>query len=107
MLEIDETMTGGEVEVGLGDSFEVRLAENPTTGHRWRLHVAGEPVVDVEEDSFQRSGAAHGAGGVRLWRFRTVQVGVANLELAYRRGWEENAAKTFRIAVRVSESARH
>jgi inhibitor of cysteine peptidase len=102
MIHIDEAANGRELQVPLGESFEVRLPENPTTGYRWRLTSPGGGAVEVEEDTFQRSGGGPGAGDTRCWRLRTVQEGVAVLELDYRRGWEEKAGQTFRVTVRVT-----
>ena len=101
MLQIDKPMSGGEVEVKLGDSFEVRLPENPTTGYRWRLNPSGGPAVEVQEDSFEHSGGPYGAGGIRHWRLRAVAEGTAELTMDYRRGWEQWPAETFKITIRV------
>jgi inhibitor of cysteine peptidase len=101
MTQIIEAMNGGEVQVGLDESFEVRLPENPTTGYGWRLDSSGAPAVEVQEDDFEPPKASLGAGGVRRWRFRAVQEGVADLRLEYRREWEQRAARTFTVTVRV------
>jgi inhibitor of cysteine peptidase len=101
MLQIDKALNGGEVEVGLGESFEVRLPENPTTGYRWRQRSSGEPAVALQADSFHPAGEGVGAGGTRDWQFRAVHEGVARLQLEYRRGWESHAAETFTVTVRV------
>ncbi len=102
MLQIDKNQSGGEVEVSLGDSFEVRLPENPTTGYRWALHSSGGPSLEIQEDTFEGQGGGDlGAGGVHRWRFRTVQEGTADLVMEYRRSWEKRAAETFRVTIRV------
>jgi inhibitor of cysteine peptidase len=102
MLEITKKLSGGEFDVILGEPFEIQLPENPTTGYRWSLRSSGAPFVAVEKDSFQApTGGRMGAGGVHHWSFGTAQAGVANLEMEYKRGWEEKAAETFRVTVRV------
>jgi inhibitor of cysteine peptidase len=101
MLQIEESQGGGEVEVGLGESFELRLPENPTTGYRWEVRSPGKPAVEIEKDSFQGAGGPPGAGGHHCWFFRAAQPGVAHLELDYRRGWEKSQSRTFRVTVRV------
>jgi len=97
-------MNGGQVEILLGDSFEVQLAENPTTGYRWLLHSTQGRTIEIQEDSFQARGGAIGAGGIRRWRFRASETGPADLEFEYRKSWEKKAVETFKVAVRVKPS---
>ena len=101
MIEINKTQNGAEVEVILGEPFEVRLPENPTTGFRWKIRADGAPTVQLEDDFFQPPGAAVGAGGGRRWRFRTAQAGSAILEMDYGRSWEQRPAETFRVTIVV------
>lgn len=101
MLQIDKTQNGQEQEVPVGETFEVRLAENPTTGYRWFLNDTGQLALSVEDDSFEPSTAAVGGGGTRLWRFRAAHAGVARLVLDHKREWEPRAADTFRLTVHV------
>jgi inhibitor of cysteine peptidase len=102
MLQISKNQSGSEVQVRRGEAFEIHLPENPTTGYRWHLRSSGSPVLDVQDDSFEASGALCGGGGVRSWRFLPVQEGAKNLEMEYRRSWEKQAAETFTVTVRVS-----
>jgi inhibitor of cysteine peptidase len=101
MLQVTKDQNGGAIEVALGESFEIQLPENPTTGYRWHLRSSGEPVLEVQDDSFQTAAAPPGAGGVRRWRFRAGQEGTADLEIEYKRSWEQGRADTFRLSVRV------
>ncbi|HEY8138862.1 MAG TPA: protease inhibitor I42 family protein [Methylocystis sp.] len=102
MLELDNTNNGGEVEFRVGDTFELRLSENPTTGYRWFLSAPVGPVLEIEDDSFTgaRQGAV-GAGGARVWRFRAAREGVVRLELENRRSWEPRGVATFAVAIDV------
>src|SRR5947207_1385642 len=102
MLQITKDASGGEVEVKLGDCFEVAFPENPTTGYRWHLRCSGGSVLELQEDSFQASSAATlGAGGTRRWRFCAAQAGAADVELEHRRSWEKQPAETARMTIRV------
>src|SRR3954467_15716513 len=101
MVQINKDQNGGAVEVVLSESFELQLPENRTTGYRWHLRSSGEPVLEVQDDSFQTAAGPPGAGGVRRWRFRAGQEGTADLEIDYQRSWEKRAAETFRLRVRV------
>ena len=102
MLELDNRNNGGEVELRVGDSFELQLAENPTTGYRWTLGAPVGPILEVEGDSFAgpRQGAL-GAGGARVWRFRAAREGAVRLEVESRRSWEPRAVATFTVLIDV------
>ena len=103
MIELEEG--GGhehKVRVPLGESFQISLRENPTTGFRWQLTAGGEPVCTLTSDHFT-PGASPGAAGVHRWVFRANQVGEALVTMILRRAWTRNAepAKSFVLQIRV------
>lgn len=100
---IDETFNCRTVDVLLGQTIEVRLKENPTTGFRWQLTSDGGPACVVNDDEFTTASGPPGRGGEHTWRFKVVGVGDGDIELAYRRRWESSpeAGKTFKIHVKV------
>jgi len=103
MVQVDESQNGNEIELLMGESFEVRLSEHPTTGFRWRLESSGAPACILVEDLFQTSTTTPGAGGDHRWRFQAAQIGEGRIELGYRRSWEgqEAARQSFTLRVRV------
>jgi inhibitor of cysteine peptidase len=101
MIKINDADNGGKAEPRVGESFEVQLPENPTTGYVWHLHLPVDPFLEVEEDSFAGSQGAYGIGGLRRWRFRALQEGVITLEIEHRRSWEPKAVETFKVTVEV------
>ena len=104
MRQIDEGSNGQDVAVAEGDTLEITLPENPTTGYRWSFESNGEPVCVLIGSSFEPSVGPPGAGGRHRWRFRAAVPGQARIALAYRRPWAEaeSPAKTFAVQVRVS-----
>ncbi len=101
LLQFDES--GGAEQsatVSLGDTFRISLKENPTTGYRWKVAVAGEPVCALLDDEF-RPGVAPGAGGIHHWRFRAAAAGETRVEMRLQRSWTPEAARQFKLAVRV------
>jgi inhibitor of cysteine peptidase len=102
MLEVNEAHNGSEVEVGVGESLELRLSENPTTGYRWQVQSPGNPVLRLEADSYEPAREGYGAGGVHRWVFQSVQVGTAHLQIDRRRNWEQKAVETFKVTIRVT-----
>lgn len=101
MIKINNTDNGGKEELRIGEAFEVQLSENPTTGHRRQLHLPVGPVLEVKDNSFVGSHGAYGAGGLRIWRFRAVQEGVALLAIENRRSWEPQPVATFEVTIEV------
>jgi len=101
MREITTADSGKKLNVGVGETLELQLPENPTTGYRWRLHSSGGPVLQLAEQSFAPSTEAVGASGTRCWIFRAVLAGVTRLELEQRRSWEHQAINTFHITIGV------
>jgi predicted secreted protein len=103
MLEFHESDAAEQqAQVPLGDSFEISLRENPTTGFRWKMHTGAQPVCSLTEDEFQ-PGRLPGAGGIHRWRFLAAQAGETRITLSLERSWRQGAepSKTFNLRVRV------
>ena len=99
---LGEADDGRVVRLAPGDSFEVRLPENATTGYRWGLVKPVEPVLRlVDESVLQAADAGVGSGGTRRLRFTAQYAGLADLELALARVWEGTTSATRRFAVQV------
>lgn len=105
MLYLNESYNGREIELRAGEEFEIRLPENPTTGFRWRLVSDGEPVCVLQSDFFEPADRTPGRGGSHYWRFLAAQVGLGNIDLVYRRSFEqqETPARRFTLHVRIHE----
>ncbi len=101
MLIFDEKNDGQTIGINTGQEFEIRLAENPTAGFRWRVTQPGGPVCELLGEKFTAGANAVGRGGVHSWRFRMVGDGTAAVDLAYRRAWESPGpdARTFGLKV--------
>jgi inhibitor of cysteine peptidase len=105
MLHVDQAFNGREVVVTKPDTFELSLAENPTTGYRWEFKSSGAPVCRLVSTEFDASSGGVGSGGTRRWRFQVTGTGVATIELAYRRVFEADKppARTFELTLRSKE----
>jgi predicted secreted protein len=106
MLSITEEANGKEIELTVGESFELELPENRTTGYRWKELPSYEPVLifeRVKEDNLPRTAQGKliaGGGRPGHWRGRALQAGTAVLEL-HCIGPAQQLAGTFKITVRV------
>lgn len=101
MLVIDHSQNNGSVTVPAGDSFQVELFENPTTGYRWHLQSVGDPTLRIVDDLFAASHGGYGGGGMRRWTFVADRPAVAALCFELKRSWEPQASEIFRISIEV------
>ena len=102
-VQVDQSSNNKEVNLAAGQTLEIALAENPTTGFRWELKAAGGPACAARGDTLDAPAAGVGKSSTRRWRFEAVGKGTGTIELVYRRAWEQDKppAETFRLTVRV------
>ena len=101
MPQVDETSNHNTVELPIGQTLELSLPENRTTGFKWNVQSSGEPICTLVNERYE-AGRSVGQGGKHHWQFRAQQAGSADIELLYRRSWEEGkAAREFTLHVRV------
>src|SRR5438094_5784080 len=102
-MQVDERASGSSVDLGVGQTLEVRLAENPTTGFRWQIEADGRPACTLTSDLYEAASGPPGSGGTRVLAYRGTSPGECTIALAYRRSWEAaaSAAQTFMLRVRV------
>jgi predicted secreted protein len=68
---VDKSSNDQIVEVMIGQTIQVRLEENPTTGFRWYLTSEGAPTCASIDDTFTAAPAGPpGKGGSHTWRCR-------------------------------------
>lgn len=101
---LNEADNGGSVSLWRGDTLEVELSGNPTTGYTWE-------VAQVNTNILRQSGAAQytassdaaGSGGWYRFRFEAVGGGQTPLRLAYHQPWVAAATndRTFEVSVTV------
>ncbi|WP_440946476.1 protease inhibitor I42 family protein [Methanosarcina sp. T3] len=89
---ITEASNGTTISLKEGETFYLRLKENPTTGYSWELNlsqglslVSGNYYPPESEESEQ---PLLGAGGVRLWEIKADSEGNQLVTAIYKRSWE-------------------
>ena len=100
---VDEKFNDRTIEVTIGQTIEVRLPENPTTGFRWQLTSDAGPACVMADDQFIAPAGPPGKGGDHTWKFKASRPGESDIELEYRRRWEGSSAasRTFKVHVKV------
>jgi predicted secreted protein len=103
MLVLDESRDNGSVEVRVGDQFQVRLYENPTTGRRWRLSPVDGAACRVLNDAFEASRGGYGGGGTRCWTFVADHAAAAALCMELRLSGQSQPARTFKVTINIKD----
>jgi len=103
-LRLSEEDAGSTVELRVGDTMEVVLDGNPTTGFEWETTAVDESVLrQVGEPGFEPYSTLIGSGGKFTFRFEALASGQTLLQMVYHRSWETDVPpeKTFEVNVTV------
>ena len=105
VLTIGEDNNGQILEAAPGQTVEICLEENPTTGFRWRMAQAGGPAGTILRDAFEPGRQAPGQPGTHRWQFKIAAAGSGPVRLVYRRSWEDDsaAARAFTVTLSVKK----
>lgn len=105
---LNENYNGKFIKITRGESFCLKLKENPSTGYSWQLSLnKGLNLVNskysppVPLNNAQR--LMVGASGNHLWKIKAIAKGDQQIEVIYRRSWEKQTGKekVFRLKVIV------
>jgi predicted secreted protein len=106
-LILEEPDNGSHIFLMQGDSIQVRLPSNPTTGYSWTVSSNAPSVLAaVGEPKFEPAAKPlPGAAGTQTFPFRVVGGGGAFLELVYARPFEKDVASARRWGLFVAAAA--
>lgn len=82
---LTETDTAVPLEVPAGETFDIVIEANITTGYEWRLtEPLDETVVQfVDQEYVSEQSGATGAGGHDIWTFQAIAPGTTEIVLGY------------------------
>jgi len=89
--------------VRAGDTYELLLDANPTTGYRWFVEF-DERFLELVEQRYEPGWGGVGAGGKEVFVFRGLTEGIAEVVFTYKRPWEDEVLKTERVTFNVEGS---
>jgi inhibitor of cysteine peptidase len=98
-MRLSESDSGKSIAVKLGETLEIDLESNPTTGYSWQV-VQLPVALDIESrDYLWDEPVRCGSGGREHFRLAVARAGPGWLRLEYRRPWEKAAgpARTFEL----------
>lgn len=102
MQALTEADNGRTVDIAVGDTVEITLRENATTGYRWAIDRYDEQIADAlgSEPHYQPNKI--GAGGTVTFSFRGKTAGSGDIALKNWRHWEGDASVTSRFRIRLN-----
>ena len=103
-ITVTEHNDGGQVSAQVGDTIEIHLAENATTGYRWEPDGLDPHLFELEEATGEYPSAAVGSGGEALFRIKVRAAGSATVRLKCWRRWEGESGVLKRFEVRINAS---
>jgi inhibitor of cysteine peptidase len=95
-----EDNNGSSVELTTGDTFRIKLNENPSTGYQWTLNTTGGLEV-VSDNYLPPASDLVGAGGIREWDIKATASGTQQVTGVYSRSWENLTGSEQRFVLTV------
>jgi len=102
---ITEANNGTTISLEKGETFYLRLKENPTTGYSWQLNLS-QGLNNVSEkyyppESKEGEEPIVGAGGVHLWEIKAYSEGYQQVTAIYKRSWENETGTEDKFTLNV------
>jgi inhibitor of cysteine peptidase len=94
LVRVWEEEAGRLVDLSLGDTLEVHLESNPSTGYRWAWGDSLDPLLQQHgPPTFERYREGIGGGGTEIFQFRTMSEGSGTLRMIYKRPMASDVAE--------------
>ena len=94
-IVLDESDSGSKKSIRIGDTLQLELEGNPTTGYEWEIESYDTSILNqVGEREYEQDPQPNpdhpveGLGGTFTFRFRATATGSTFLRLIYHRPWE-------------------
>jgi inhibitor of cysteine peptidase len=87
--------SGKEYKLSVGEEFQVRLWENPTTGYLWTILGTVSSHLELVDRKFTpgKDTRRVGTGGERVFVFRAIKPGRAVIHMTLKRPWENEGTE--------------
>lgn len=110
-IVVKENKNGQTIEALVGETIEVQLPGNPTTGYEWQMIGQSNNLALVTSRYLPQESKLVGSGGVYHFLLKPgpIAVGTQHLvQFAYFRRWEgvKKSAKKFSIKIRVKSASK-
>jgi len=102
---VTDSDKGSAVHLRTGDTLEVRLKSNPSTGYMWYVHPRSTPLMKLVHQSETEPADRVPVPGrpiYQVFEFQAMGTGSGVLLLHYVRSWEPPSASEQRFDLHVS-----
>lgn len=99
MLLMVEKDNGQTVDIRLGESVQIVLPENATTGYRWAIDRYDEEFIEAVAAEPHYTANAIGSGGKVEFIFKGKKIGSGKIMLKHWRHWEEDVSIVSRFCL--------
>ncbi|MDQ1276949.1 MAG: inhibitor of cysteine peptidase [Euryarchaeota archaeon] len=87
---ITEANNGMSINLRNGETFYLKLRENPSTGYSWQLNVSdGLSILSSEYTQDPSPEEMEGVPGTHQWEIKAVTPGSQQVNGIYKRPWED------------------
>lgn len=100
----DQKFITRDVTLSVGDTLEVTLASNPSTGFKWTGDTQISDPSVIDQTSHQIVGPTSdlvGSPGTEVWTFSALKEGTATIETDYNQPWPAGAKKAWTFTANV------
>jgi inhibitor of cysteine peptidase len=106
LITVTEKKNNKTITSRVGDTIEIRLDGNPTTGYEWKVVQSSRSLPVSHSEYIPMDPTFEGSGGTYLFTVKPDSFaagGTHAIKIAYFRSWEgpEAASKTFTIKIKV------
>jgi len=88
------------IDLLVGETYEIALDSNPTTGYGWEVEYY-DGDLELVEQRYEPDSDLVGAGGKEVFVFRGRTVSSGDVVFTYKRSWEDEVLKTERYTLDV------
>ena len=104
-IQLYQIDSGSAIKMKPGDTVEIVLDANPTTGYQWKaLPWDTEIIEQIDKPVYKSRSEAIGSGGELTFHFKALSTGRTLLEFIYFRAFEKDVPpiKSFKVTIVVS-----
>jgi inhibitor of cysteine peptidase len=102
MPSLTEADNGRSVDLRVGETVEITLPENATTGYRWAIDRLDPGIVEASESKPRYPSGQVGSAGQETFAFKATKPGSGEVRLKYWRHFEGDASVTKRFRIRLN-----
>jgi inhibitor of cysteine peptidase len=102
MLSLVEKDSGRTIDIRSGETVEITLPENATTGYRWAIDHCDEEFIEALATEPHYPAKAVGSGGEVGFLFQAKKIGTGEIVLKQWRQWLGDSSVVARFRVRLN-----